>query len=145
MPVCNNLTDYPYDVTGFRPYRWLPFTAYDAWIEKWNDCKAELEWVKSDILANYDRYVNELAAGFEAVAHASWKSIIAQGYDWAIIDGKPLQEDEFVEYVVANALAKMPSKAKIETELAAKKNFLSEVDIKGLSQNNPQYTFSRRD
>ena len=50
-----------YDVTGFRPYRWLPFTAYDAWIDKWNECKAELEWVKSNILSHYDQYVDELA------------------------------------------------------------------------------------
>ncbi len=108
-----------YDVTGFRPYRWLPFTAYDAWIEKWNECKTELEWVKSNILSHYDQYVYELAEGFQAVAHASWKSIVAQGYDWAIIDGKPLQEEEFVDHVVAEALSKMPSKTKIEQELKA--------------------------
>jgi hypothetical protein len=108
-----------YDVTGFRPYRWLPFTAYDAWIDRWNECKAELECVKSNILSHYDQYVEELAEGFQAVAHASWKSIVAQGYDWAIIVGKPFQEQEFVDHVVAEALSKMPGKAKIEQELKA--------------------------
>lgn len=108
-----------YDVTGFHPYRWLPFTAYDAWTEKWNECKTELEWIKSDILSNYDRYVTDLAVGFEAVAHASWKSIVAQGYDWAIIEGRAMQEEAFVEYVVANAVSRMPSYEKIQAELGA--------------------------
>jgi len=108
-----------YDVTGCRPYRWLPFTAYDAWINRWNECKTELEWIKSDILSNYDRYVDDLAVGFEAVAHASWKSIVAQGYDWAIIEGRAMQEEAFVEYVVANAVSRMPSYEKIQGELGA--------------------------
>lgn len=112
-----------YDVTGFRPFRWLPLTAYDAFVEKFLSLQAELEAVKQDILSHYDEYVDRLAKDFTKVSEASWKSITAQGYQWVILEVNkkriPHDRDMFIDYIVTRALAKMPSKTFIEVNLMA--------------------------
>lgn len=109
------LDKYSSEVSGFKPYRWLPFTAYDKFRAQWTELEADLAMVKRDLLKNYDSFVDSLAEDFAAMARRSWKSIKAQKYDSVTVNGKVFNDqDAFVDYVVNNAIAKMPSKATIE-------------------------------
>lgn len=108
-----------FDVTGFRPYRWLPYTAYQKWQNQWCELWKEFYNIKKRIIKNYDTYADWLALGYAEVAEASWNSIIANGYEYVIIDGKPLDHDSFVDFVVASVTAKLPTPEQIETNLHA--------------------------
>lgn len=113
-----------FDVTGFRPYRWVPYTAYEAWSGKWKELIGEFEAVKLDILAHYDEYVDLLAVDFGKVAGAAWTSIQAgYGAEFTVkeVDGKRrlVDQDQFTDMIVASAVSKMPSREKIVTGLYA--------------------------
>ncbi|MDR3572836.1 MAG: hypothetical protein P4L50_03160 [Anaerolineaceae bacterium] len=109
-----------YDVIGFRPYRWLPFTAYETWRDKWAELLAEFNLVKADIIANHDQHVDSLAADFSEVAAAAWRSIQSQGYDYATIEGRSYDNlDDFSDIVKAKALAKLPTVDQIESGIHA--------------------------
>ena len=113
------LDRYSYEVTGFAPFRWLPYTAYDTWREKWAELLADFNQVKAEIIAERESYEIELANTFAQIADASWKSITAQGYEWVIQDGVIYGHDEFVDMVVRSALEKMPTEAMIQEKLQA--------------------------
>lgn len=107
-----------YDVTGFRPYRYLPFTAYEKWVQKWEELVAEFNQVKVEFLDNYDEDVAYIAETFQGVAAHAWTSLTKNGaYSYAIVDGRPMDRDQFIDHVVANACAKMPSRHKIINDL----------------------------
>jgi hypothetical protein len=110
---------YGQTITGFRPYRWIPFTAYDEWRERWEDLTDRFNAVKAEILVDYDFYIERLKEDFGEVAVKSWNSIQAQGYDWVILDGKPLGREAFIEAVIADAMSKLPSRQHIEQNLKA--------------------------
>lgn len=110
---------YARKVTGFYPYRWLPFTAYQSWKEAWEEAKADFYAVKDEIISNRDSYVDIVADEYTRIAHNAWKSIKAQGYKWAIVDGKAVDEDLFVDYIVAKAVALIPTEDEIEEQLQA--------------------------
>jgi len=108
-----------FQITGFSPYVWLPFTAYETWSEKWAELTGELVIVKGEIISMRDEYVDLLADQMMKVAEAAWRSITAQGYELAIVDHKPYDHAQFVAMVVSSAVAQMPSVEKIEKELKA--------------------------
>jgi hypothetical protein len=113
-----------FDVTGFRPYRWVPYTAYEAWSGKWKELIGEFEAVKLDILAHYDEYVDLLAVDFGKVAAAAWASIQnSYGSEYAIIGpaGKRqiIDRDQFTDQIIAAVVSKMPSREKIAASLYA--------------------------
>lgn len=108
-----------YSVTGFSPYRWLPYTAYDEWRDKFSELQGRLDDVKWEILKDYDYYRNLIKEDFEQIANASFRSLERQGYDWAIINHKAYDREGFIEMVVADAMSKFPSREKVETELRA--------------------------
>ena len=113
------LDRFSYEVTGFAPFRWLPYTAYDTWREKWAELLADFNQVKAEIIAERESYEIELANTFAQIADASWKSITAQGYEWVIQDGVVYGRDEFIDMVVRSALEKMPTEGMIEEKLHA--------------------------
>jgi hypothetical protein len=118
--VRQGFASYTVDISGFRPWRYLHYRRYDAFRAWWDKKQAELAEIKADILDHYDEDVLSLESDFRAVAAASWKSITAQGYKWAIIEGKPYDDpDEFISEVVSRALAKCPSRERIESQLHA--------------------------
>jgi len=113
------LEGYSYRITGFAPYRWIPFTAYLAFRDEWDALVIEFDQAKTDILARYDEYVSLLASDFTQVAANAWKSIRSQGYDGARIDGIDyVDQAAFTAVIVSRALAKMPSREKIAESLA---------------------------
>jgi len=108
-----------YSITGFAPYRWLPYTAYDEWRIKFSELQGRLGDVKWEILRDYDYYHNLIKEDFEKIANASFKSLERQGYDWAIVGNKAYDRDGFIQLVVDDAMSKFPSREKVETELRA--------------------------
>lgn len=113
------LDHYGQSITGFRPYRWIPFTAYGAWKIRWAELLERFYEVKAEILASYDSYTSQLKEDFSSIAVKSWNSIQAQGYDWVILDDKPLGLNDFIEAVIADAMRKLPSREFIEQNLKA--------------------------
>lgn len=120
MTVRQGFANYTLDISGFRPWRYLHFKRYDAFRAWWDRKQAELVVIKTDILDHYDEDVENLEEDFRAVAAASWKSIMAQGYEWAIVDGEPFNDQEkFIDAVVTRAISKIPTRERIEAQLHA--------------------------
>ncbi len=109
-----------FSITGFHPYVWLPYTAYPAWRQRWEELSAEFYAVKTDYLAHYDEYRDLFTQEFTAVAEAAWRSIQAQGDRQAAVDGRPYRDQAgFTGAVLERALLKFPTRERIELELHA--------------------------
>ena len=114
------LDKYTYDVTGFKPWRWLAWKAYDKWIEEFSRLKDDFDAIKSEILDNLDSYVDETAEDFTKISAAAWKSIIGQGFGGAEVDGVAYYDvDTFTDAIIARVISKMPTSADIEARLIA--------------------------
>lgn len=114
-----NLEKYTRNVTGFYPYKWLPFTAYEAWKKENDSLTKEFYEIKAEIISNRDEYVDIVADEYTRVAQSAWNSIKAQGYKWAIIDGKPMNKETFIDYIVTKAVSLVPTVEEIEEKLQA--------------------------
>lgn len=110
---------YTRSVAGFYPFRWLPFTAHPKWLELWKQLSKDFYDIKAEIIANRDSYVDQVAEEYARVAQAAWQSIKAQDYKWAIINGKKMDRDTFVDYIVEKAVALVPTVREIEDKLNA--------------------------
>jgi len=140
------LTKYSYsEISGFYPYRWIPFTAYQAFRSEWDELAAEFIAVKLDILDHYEEYKQLLAADFAEIALSAWRSLTAsQPADRRPTPKSPIAErtaaertgdarpiavtiDQstytdpaaFSEAITSRALAKLPTPAEIEANLSA--------------------------
>lgn len=113
------LDKYTRDVKGFYPFRWLPFTAHEKWLELWNQLQDDFYAIKAEIISNRDNYVDQIAEEYARVGISAWQSIKAQGYKWAIIDGKKMDSETFVDYIVEKAVALVPTVEAIEEKLQA--------------------------
>lgn len=114
------LDKFSFDIPGFRPHRWIPYTAYKQFRERWEELLAEFQEAKDTIIEEYDQYRDALAAEFAQGARRAWKAILGQGYVAAILEGRAyIDESEFVDRIVEKALARMPSPEEIETRLTA--------------------------
>src|SRR5512138_3870090 len=51
---------YAFSITGFYPYHWLPFTAYETFRQKWDELAAEFKYIKGDMVRNHDSYVDDM-------------------------------------------------------------------------------------
>jgi hypothetical protein len=118
-----SLDKHSFDVAGFRPYRWVPFTAYESWRGEWDRLQEELATLKAEILDQYDTFVDLIAADFGQIAREAWDAIRARrpagSSDFVLVTGSGVFESEeaFVDYVVARAVAQLPSPERIETDL----------------------------
>jgi hypothetical protein len=113
------LVEFGREIAGFKPYRWVPYTAHAEFRARWMILAARFAAIKQRILANYDTYRDGLADDFRQVAASAWVSIRAADR-WPVIGATPyIDRDEFLDHVIATALAKFPSRAKIEANLKA--------------------------
>ena len=113
------LDKYTRELKGFYPYRWMPYTAHAQWLESWNALRDEFYAVKAEIIESLDQYIDQVAEEYARVAIAAWNSIGAQGYQFAVIDGKEMDSETFVSYIVEKAIALVPSAETIESKLHA--------------------------
>ncbi len=62
------LEDLSYDITGFRPYRWIPFTAWQEWQRRFGAAQKALHKAKEAILVDYEVIQDEMAEAFNRMA-----------------------------------------------------------------------------
>ena len=123
----NNLEKYTFRVTGFSPYRWLPFTAYAEWRERHEILVAKLTELKRWLVDNRETWYDQLAVEFTNIAENVWTSLTAgkntkdrttQVYKFVRvnIDGtmQDLDHEKFVSYFVSNTMRQVPTAGQIE-------------------------------
>ncbi|MCL5265552.1 MAG: hypothetical protein M1343_10270 [Chloroflexi bacterium] len=99
------LEDLSFDITGFQPYRWVPFLAWKEWRRRFTAADAELQKAKDAILADYDAIRDEMAQAFERMARDAALRYRAVGQE---------VPDEWIESVVKRYLGAMPSREDVE-------------------------------
>ena len=126
-----NLEKYSYDVTGIRPYRWLPYTAYAAWRKKHDEIVADGEMLKHDLIDHRDRFVGEVAATYATIAEDAWISVTSgidgdgsrwQRYAFVRLTTKngtviAMDHDQFVDYIITQTVSDIPTVEEIEARL----------------------------
>ncbi len=128
-----NLNKHTYDVTGFRPFRWLPYTAYQAWRTKHDQIVAEANtYIMEQMIDLHDENVDYVVAEFTQIADAAWLSATTgetekkrrtQKYSHVILWDKTqsknltLDHDGFVDYIVNQALSQVPTPEQILNKL----------------------------
>lgn len=113
------LDKYARKITGFHPWRWLPFTAYDEFKTAWERVITEFNEIKAEIIANRDDYVDVVADEYTRVAEAAWGSIKAQDEPVVIINGEALDKEGFITYIVSKAVSLVPPVELIQSKLQA--------------------------
>ena len=93
------LNDHSFDVAGFSPYRYVPFTAYETWREGHEKLVKEWEALKAKLLSEYECLVATLKEDFEEVAREAARAL----------DLRDEAQRELVTRVVEQAQASMPS------------------------------------
>jgi hypothetical protein len=118
-----NVERHSFQVAAFGQWKWVPWSAYEAFVTTHNEILAELEEVKAHCLAHYDETRENNRVYFEQVAERAWTALLskyAPGDRVMVqtVGGKSFDSledhDAFIEYVVQRALAKMPLPEEIE-------------------------------
>ena len=118
-----SLDKHSFVLQGFRPWRWIPFTAYDDWKDEWAELQAELSDVKAEIIERRDEFADDVADDFAAIAAEAWRAIVAGrpagAGDFALVTrgGSFDSPEAFSEYVVERARAQLPTEKEIEEGL----------------------------
>jgi len=118
-----SLDGHSWDLEGFRPWRWIPFMAYAKWKAEWEELQAELAILKADLIERRDTFADQLAADFAQVAREAWQAIKSRRPDdagefvLATDYGTFETANQFVDYVVAQAVALLPTMEQIEAGL----------------------------
>ncbi len=115
-----SLDRHSFGIAGFRPYRWVPFTAYQDWKAEWAAYQEKLTALKADLLADYDAIRAELVEDFTQIAREAWDALVVRrgGSTESALDlgGGSIFEnrDAFVAHVVARALDRLPTPEDIQ-------------------------------
>lgn len=118
-----SLDRHSFVLQGFRPWRWVPYTAYEDWRREWSELKAELDTVKSEIIERRDEFAAQVAEDFAAIAEEAWRAIAAGRPDdageFALVTkgGAFGSLEEFKDYVVSLATAQLPTREETENGL----------------------------
>jgi len=110
---------------GFKPWRWVPFTAYEAWQDEWAELQNELDALKTEIVERWDEFAEDVADDFSLIADEAWRAIKNgrpdDAGDFALVTrgGTFGSRDEFKAHVVNRALAQLPTPEQIESGLYA--------------------------
>jgi hypothetical protein len=121
---------HSFDLEGFRPYRFVPVTAYEDWREKWDELVEEWNALKSELLDEYDERMEEERKSAAEVADEAWDALMSRhkakaranggnGEDAAVIIRDKAFEDktEFVEWVQDRATSRYPSRQALKDGL----------------------------
>ncbi|MBN2003769.1 MAG: hypothetical protein JXA21_10465 [Anaerolineae bacterium] len=110
---------------AFRPWQWLSFDAYDAFLSRWGDLMTELSTLRAEGIERYDEFCDENATYYGALARRSWRTFQAsyeQGAALVLPGGYifgPNDEDAYVDWVVSNVLEQMPTRDDIAYRIRA--------------------------
>lgn len=132
----NNLANHSFDVTGFRPWRWIPFTAYRKWRKlhrkltgEWDAARqTHIQGVYGDLLEALERDLREvaaetyatLAAGIGSTPLAATIALRTAGDEpprnESTIDGLP-DQGTFTGRFVNRLMVRFPTRQAIEANL----------------------------
>lgn len=131
--LSQNLERYTYDVTGFRPFRWLPYTAYQAWREKHDQIITEAHaFIDTELIACHDECLSFIAQAYREIAEAAWLSATTgetdsgrrmQKYDSIEVYDKKnheylnLDHVDFVDFIIRLAVSQVPTVEDIQNKL----------------------------
>ena len=109
---------YTFEVTGFLPYRWMAFTAYNLWRKEAQPIEDRFAEIRSRMIAEHDKELDVLAEDEAVFARRAWSSAQAHGYSAVMFGGQAYQDEAaFIDSIVGAAAARFPSKSRIESEL----------------------------
>lgn len=94
-------------VLGSSEYRWIPYTAFEAFEKEFAAACETLARAKASVIENYDEILETLRETFRRLATDSADRLAATVKD------EPFDRDEFIQRTVARALAMIPTPAAI--------------------------------
>lgn len=94
-------------VLGSSEYRWIPFTAFEAFEKEFASALENLARAKLAVIENYDEILEILRGTFRQLATESAERLAATVKD------EPFDRDDFTKATVARAMAMIPSLAAI--------------------------------
>lgn len=94
-------------VLGSSEYRWIPFTAFEAFEKEFAAALENLARAKSAVIENYDEILETLRGTFRQLATDSAERLAATVKD------APFDREEFINTTVARAMGMIPSLAAI--------------------------------
>lgn len=114
------LERYSYDLTGFKPSRYMHYKVYPTWKTEWALLLERFNEVKQSLIDMHDQAVDELAEEFRRIAEEAWNSSVGTGDESIVFAGESYtDQDIFTDAVLARSLAKMPAPEDIEEKLHA--------------------------
>ncbi len=94
-------------VLGSSEYRWIPFTAFEAFEKEFAAALENLARAKAKVVENYDEILETLRGTFRQLATDSAERLAATVKD------QPFDRDEFINCTVMRAMGMVPSLATI--------------------------------
>lgn len=119
-----NLKAFGFDVTGFRPFYWIPVTGFQTWYEKHMGYVTRWETLKETVIEKLPQYTEQMRGKFERAARRSWTALVAQaerdGELYFTVGNKryAIDTDErvFENDVISAAMSRIPSEQMIRDE-----------------------------
>ena len=99
------------DVEFMHPYRWVGYKDWAEWLAGFQALQAEWEERRQGLVDDYDHHFQQVVDDFTRSAGEAHAALVA-----AKVEGLP-SRDEFVDKVVREAVARMPSPQIIEGQL----------------------------
>lgn len=109
-----------FDVTGFRPWRYVPVRAFENWLETQQSYEQRFDALKLECAEAMDEFVVNEVGRCQELAGKAWLALWANAekrgrYYEVTVDGvtylrNDSQRQEFVERMTEHALSKIPSR-----------------------------------
>lgn len=93
-------------VLGSNEYKWIPFTAFEAFEKEYAAALETLSRAKAEVIENYDGILNTLRETFKVLAKDSADRLEATNTE-------PINREEFIAATVARAMQMIPTVAMI--------------------------------
>lgn len=113
--VRQSVDDAAFNLESFKPWRWMPYTGWTAFIERWGELQVEIDATRSEIIAHRDEFIDVVAQEWATIAEEAWDAIKARradaNGDFAVITATAAFDNraEFVDYIVGQAVRRFPS------------------------------------
>lgn len=114
------------EVTGFAPWRWLPFPAYYSFKRRWDTLLQEFNEIKVEIIENYYGELDKLAADFRIAAERTWDNSTSYEVSTMIAKNSSgetikvfLNRNDFIDWVIESAQDMFPTIGEIQEKLYA--------------------------
>jgi len=95
-------------VLGSSEYRWIPFTAFEAFEKEFAAALETLARAKTSVIENYDEILETLRGTFRQLATDSADRLAA-----TTLKDEPFDRNEFIQTTVARAMGMVPTVATI--------------------------------